>query len=164
MNNTVSQENNISTDTVVLSDIQQNQHTLTVDRDQTIIFHDIDQPIVLINFFATWCSPCRAEIPYLSDLQKKYEKKVFIAGILVNDTPDNNELKQFTDKNHAEYFISNSKQNDTFASKIVKELQLSENFPIPLTVIYKNGHYFTHYEGAVPVEMIDHDIQEAIKE
>jgi thiol-disulfide isomerase/thioredoxin len=164
INNTVSQENNISTDTVILSDIQQNQHTLTVDRDQTIIFHDIDQPIVLINFFATWCSPCRAEIPYLSDLQKKYEKKVFIAGILVNDTPDNNELKQFTDKNHAEYFISNSKQNDTFASKIVKELQLSENFPIPLTVIYKNGHYFTHYEGAVPVEMIDHDIQEAIKE
>jgi thiol-disulfide isomerase/thioredoxin len=151
------------TDTFTLSDIQQNKHTLTVS-NQKMAFHNVDQSIVIINFFSTWCSPCRAEIPYLSDLQKKYKKKVFIAGILVNDEQSDDTLKQFMSKYQANYFISNSKQNDIFASKVVKELQLPENFSIPLTVIYKDGNYYTHYEGAVPVEMIDHDIQEAIKE
>lgn len=146
-----------------LSDIQQNKHTVSMD-DQKITFHDIDQSIVVINFFTTWYSPCRGEIPYLADLQKKYEKNVFVAGILINDTQDNDTLKQFISKYSANYFISNSKQNDAFASKIVKELQLPENFPIPLTVIYKDGDYFTHYEGAVPIEMIYHDIKQIIKE
>lgn len=150
------------TDTFTLSDIHQNKHTLTVSNQKTA-FHNVDQSIVVLNFFSTWCSPCRAEIPYLSDLQKKYKKKVFIAGILINDEQSNNTLKQFISKSHANYFISNSMHNDIFASKVVKELQLPENFSIPLTVIYKDGNYYTHYEGAVPVEMIDHDIQEAMK-
>ncbi len=162
---TLSEEISVSqtpTDTFTLIDIQQNKHTLTVS-NQKMAFHNVNPSIVIINFFSTWCSPCRAEIPYLSDLQKKYKKKVFIAGILVNDAQSNETLKQFIRKYHANYFISNSKHNDIFASKVVKELQLPENFSIPLTVIYKEGHYYTHYEGAVPVEMLDHDIQEAIK-
>ena len=150
------------TDTFTLIDIQQNKHTLTAS-NQKMAFHNVDQSIVIINFFSTWCSPCRAEIPYLSDLQKKYKKKVFIAGILINDAQSNDTLKQFMSKYHTNYFISNSKHNDIFASEAVKELQLPENFSIPLTVIYKDGNYYTHYEGAVPVEMIDHDIQEALK-
>ncbi len=163
---TISEEISASqtlTDTFTLSDIQQNKHTLTVS-NQKMAFHNVDQSIVIINFFSTWCSSCRAEIPYLSDLQKKYKKRVFIAGILVNDEQSDDTIKQFISKNHANYFISNSKQNDIFASKLIKELQLPENFSIPLTVIYKEGNYYTHYEGAVPVEMIDHDIQQAIKE
>ena len=155
-------ESQTPTDTFTLSDILQNKHTLTVS-NQKMAFHNVDRSIVIINFFSTWCSPCRAEIPYLSDLQKKYKKKVFIAGILVNDKQDDNALKKFITEHHTDYFISNSKHNDIFASKVVKELQLPENFSIPLTVIYKDGNYYTHYEGAVPVEMIDHDIQEAIK-
>ena len=163
---TISEEISASqtlTDTFTLNDIQQNKHTLTVS-NQKMAFHNVDQSIVIINFFSTWCSSCRAEIPYLSDLQKKYKKRVFIAGILVNDEQSDDTIKQFISKNHANYFISNSLQNDIFASKLIKELQLPENFSIPLTVIYKEGNYYTHYEGAVPVEMIDHDIQQAIKE
>ncbi len=152
----------VPTDIFTLSDIQQNKYTLAIG-NQKMAFDTIAQPIVILNFFSTWCSPCRAEIPYLSDLQKKYKKKVFIAGIVINDTQSIDTLKQFMNKYHADYFISNGQQNDLFASKMVKELQLSDNFSIPLTVIYKNGNYYTHYEGVVPVEMIDHDIQEAIK-
>ena len=94
---------------------------------------------------------------------KKYKKNLFVTGILVNDTIEETALKAFTLKYHANYFISNSKQNDAFASKVVKELQLPENFSIPLTVIYKDGNYYTHYEGAVPVEMIEHDLKNAMK-
>jgi len=162
----ISEENmtaHIPEGAIILNDIQQNRHIVTIG-NQKMTFHDIDQSIVIINFFSTWSSPCRGEIPYLSDLQKKYKKDLFIAGILINDVLYDQTLKEFISKYHANYFISNSKQNDAFASKIAKELQLPENFSTPLTVIYKEGDYYTHYEGAVPVEMIDHDIQQAIKE
>ena len=152
-----------ATDTFTLRDIQQTTHTLSI-KNQKIIFQDIDQSIVIINFFSTWSSPSRAEIPYLSDLQKKYNKDLFVAGILINDVLYDDTLKEFISKYQANYFISNSKQNDAFAAKVAKDLHLPENYDTPLTVIYKNGNYYTHYEGAVPVEMIDHDIQEAIKE
>ncbi len=149
-------------DTFTLSDMLHNKYTLTVS-NQKIAFHNIDQSIVILNFFSTWCSSCLGEIPYLSDLKKKYKKKIFIAGVLVNDEQDNDALKQFIDEYDINYFISNSKQNDIFASKVIKELQLPENFSIPLTVICKDGNYYTHYEGAVPIEMIDHDLQQIIK-
>ena len=150
------------TDTFTLSGIQQNTYTISIV-DQKITLQDIDQSIVILNFFSTWSAPSRGEIPYLSDLQKKYKKDLFIAGILVNDVLYDNTLKEFISKHHANYFISNSKQNDAFFSKVIKELHLLENVSLPLTVIYKNGDYYTHYEGAVPVEMIDHDIRQVIK-
>lgn len=152
-----------SADTFTLSDIQQKRHTLTIN-NQKITFHDIEKSIVVLNFFSTWSFPSRGEIPYFADLQKKYKKDLFIAGILINDVLYDHTLKEFISKYHANYFISNSKQNDALASKIMGELHLPENLPTPLTVIYKDGNYYTHYEGAVPVEMIDHDIQQAIKE
>ena len=37
--------------------------------------------IVIIDFWATWCPPCRRSIPDLIDIQKKYENKVVIIGI-----------------------------------------------------------------------------------
>ena len=152
----------VSSDTFILSDMQQNRHTQTL-ANQKLAFHHLKQPIVLINLFATWCPPCRGGIPYLSDLQKKYKKSLFIAGVLVNDESDSHTLKEFIKKYHADYFISNSSQNDVFAAKLAKELHLPENFPIPLTVIYKEGNYYRHYEGAVPAEMIEHDIKQAMK-
>ena len=152
----------IPTDTIILKDIQQNTHTLGI-KEQKIIFQDIDRSIVILNFFSTWCVPCRGEIPYLSDLQKKYKKDLFIAGILVNDVLYDHTLKSFISKHHANYFISNSKQNDALFAKVIEDLHLPENLSTPLTVIYKDGDYYTHYEGAVPVEMIDHDIEQVIK-
>ena len=65
----------ISTDTFTLIDIQQNKHTLTVS-NQKMAFHNVDQSIVIINFFTTWCAPCRGQIPSLSDLQEKYKEEI----------------------------------------------------------------------------------------
>ena len=43
--------------------------------------------VVIINFWATWCPPCRAEIPDLIKLQEKYKDKLQIIGISDDDDP-----------------------------------------------------------------------------
>jgi thiol-disulfide isomerase/thioredoxin len=42
--------------------------------------------IVLVNFWATWCEPCKAEIPELIELQQKYGAKGFtVLGVAMDD-------------------------------------------------------------------------------
>jgi thiol-disulfide isomerase/thioredoxin len=118
----------------------------------------------MVNLFATWCPPCIGEIPYLNDLQKKYEKELLVVGILTHDDIIQDELETFMAKNQINYFISNGTENDAFATLLASTLDLPKNFSIPLTVIYVEGKYFTHYEGSVPVEMIEYDIQQAKKQ
>jgi thiol-disulfide isomerase/thioredoxin len=49
--------------------------------------------VVLVNFWATWCPPCREEIPELLQLQKEYKDKLAIVGISEDDDPPASVLK-----------------------------------------------------------------------
>jgi thiol-disulfide isomerase/thioredoxin len=50
-----------------------------------ITLADAHGKVVLLNFWATWCGPCRAEIPDLIELQTKYKDQLQIIGLTVDD-------------------------------------------------------------------------------
>jgi thiol-disulfide isomerase/thioredoxin len=50
--------------------------------------------VVFINFWATWCPPCRAEIPVLIDLANRYKDRLQIVGVSLDDD-DPQDVKKF---------------------------------------------------------------------
>ena len=53
--------------------------------------------IVVLNFWATWCEPCREEMPELSNLHESYQdKNVVVLGVAVDDVAAINEFSKET--------------------------------------------------------------------
>ena len=53
-----------------------------------VAFHDLDADLVLLDFWGTWCAPCRKSIPHLNDIQKMLGgKKIQVIGIACERTP-----------------------------------------------------------------------------
>jgi thiol-disulfide isomerase/thioredoxin len=58
--------------------------------------------VVFLNFWATWCGPCRAEVPDLVELQNKYKERLQVIGLDVDDD-DPAAVKQFVRENGINY-------------------------------------------------------------
>jgi thiol-disulfide isomerase/thioredoxin len=69
--------------------------TVTDLDGKTISFADLRGKVVLVNYWATWCPPCRAEIPDLVKLQEKYRDKLVVLGISEDEDATPQEVKAF---------------------------------------------------------------------
>jgi thiol-disulfide isomerase/thioredoxin len=54
--------------------------------DKDITIADYKGKVVLVNFWATWCDPCRVEIPWLIEMQDKYGPQGFtVLGVAMDE-------------------------------------------------------------------------------
>ncbi|MFW5734226.1 MAG: TlpA family protein disulfide reductase [Oceanidesulfovibrio sp.] len=57
------------------------------DLDVLELINDAKGKVMVINFFASWCGPCRLEIPELIEIREEYSsEEVAVVGIAVDDT------------------------------------------------------------------------------
>jgi peroxiredoxin len=75
---------------------------LTAIDGKTINLADLRGKAVLLNFWATWCGPCQAEIPDLVELQQKYTQRLQIVGLTV-DEDDLGVVRQFVAESGINY-------------------------------------------------------------
>jgi len=66
---------------------------------------DYKGKVILLNFWATWCGPCRAEIPDLVELQNKYKDQLQIIGLDVDDD-DQEAVRKFAERFGINYPIA----------------------------------------------------------
>ncbi len=76
---------------------------LATDLDgQKISTADWKGKVVLLNFWATWCPPCRAEIPMLIQLKDLYKDRLVVVGVSLDDDPAE-DVKKFAASNRFNY-------------------------------------------------------------
>ncbi|MBI4476335.1 MAG: TlpA family protein disulfide reductase [Acidobacteria bacterium] len=76
--------------------------TLKESTGKSVKLSDYKGRVVLLDFWATWCGPCKIEIPWFVEFQNKYGNQGFsVLGVLVEDSED--KLKPFADQYKMNY-------------------------------------------------------------
>jgi thiol-disulfide isomerase/thioredoxin len=103
--------------------------------------------VVIVNFWATWCGPCRAEIPALVALQDKYREQLVVVGISEDEGPIEG-VRRFAAEHQMNYPIA----------MLTPELQ--QLFPnisaIPTSfVLDREGRLVQKHVGLFPPDLLE---------
>jgi thiol-disulfide isomerase/thioredoxin len=107
--------------------------------------------VVFINFWATWCPPCRAEIPALIDLANRYKDRLQIVGVSLDDE-DPQDVKKFAEHFGINYPIVMA------SPEIVAEYGGVPALPT-LFVINTDGKVVEKHEGLYSPELYETEIR-----
>ena len=107
--------------------------------------------VVLLNFWATWCGPCRAEIPSLVELQKQYKDQLQVVGLAV-DEDDDSYVKKFAASESINYPIAMGTNDVRFAYGGVTALPT-------VFVINKNGAIVQKHVGLFNPQLYETEVR-----
>src|SRR5437870_13723990 len=74
--------------------------------NKTVHLSDFRGKAVLLNFWATWCSPCKIEMPWFVELQQQYGPQgLQVIGISADEGDSNDEVAKFATNMGVSYAI-----------------------------------------------------------
>ena len=127
---------------------------------------DYKGKVVFLNFWATWCPPCKKEMP---DIQKLYEnygsnnEDVIILGV-ASPKSEQNQFTQEQDKDHVISFLEEN--NYTYPTVLDTSGALSQDYAIssyPTTfMIDAQGNVFGYLPGMMTYDIMESIIQQTI--
>ena len=118
-----------------------NSMSLTTTDKKKVKLKDIKAPIVVLNFWATWCKPCLVEFPSIVKMKEKYnDSKVVVLGI---NQDDENQLKGI--KKIEKKFKLNFKNVADTDGSILEKFMISA---IPVSIIFHKGKVVQVSNGA----------------
>lgn len=137
--------------------------TLTDQFGNTHSLSDYKGKTIFLNFWATWCSPCRAEMPDIQKLYETYDTEgedgVIILGIAAPDygsETDEEGIKQFLDENGYTYPVLMDTNADLFTAYGIT------SFPTTF-MIDKDGNVFGYASGQLSEDTMISIIEQTMK-
>ncbi|MCZ2327886.1 TlpA disulfide reductase family protein [Bartonella sp. F02] len=104
---------------------------------------------MLINLWATWCAPCRAEMPELAQLKRDMGEENFdVMAINVDKAASPEKIQDFLQKVHADNLVYYRDKTMNIFRDIRKQ-GLAVGLPVTL-LIDKNGDLIASFNGAAP--------------
>ncbi|MFY9529923.1 MAG: TlpA disulfide reductase family protein [Candidatus Acidiferrales bacterium] len=107
--------------------------------------------VVLINFWATWCPPCREEIPELIELQSEYKDQLQIVGVSLDDLPPE-QVKEFALREGINYPIIMASR------EILQEYGGAPALPTNF-VVNTEGRVVQKHVGLFSIEIYEREIR-----
>ena len=121
----------------------------------TVRFADTAGSVRLVNFWATWCAPCREEIPYFKEFETKYGPKGFkVVGIAMDDE-GLTAVRPFVDELGMNYLVllGNEEVGERFGGIV--------GYPTTFLVA-RDGTILKKWPGAVPRRVFEKEIEGAL--
>ncbi len=131
---------------------------LTVN-DNVLIADKIENKMVLINFWATWCPPCKKEIPVFNEIYEKYKDNFIVIGVLYEKDVDANALANFIKENNIKFPVTISEDENFRMAKDFGDVK-----KVPESFLYsKEGLFLEKYIGVVDEKKLVEYIKSSLK-